>query len=36
MELVELNPSLQPGLDPKQTLDLGLSLIGSAMGQAIL
>lgn len=36
MELVEVNPSLHPSLDSKHTIEMGLTLIGSAMGQTIL
>jgi len=36
MELVEVNPSLHPTVDPKQTIDMAMALLGSAMGQRIL
>ena len=36
MELVEVNPSLHPGLDSKDTLDMAQMLITSAMGDRIL
>jgi len=36
MELVEVNPSLHPDLDSKQTIEMSLTLIGSAMGRSIL
>jgi arginase len=36
MELVEVNPMLNPMHDPKLTIDMAITLIGSAMGQSIL
>ena len=36
MELVEVNPSLHSDMDSKQTVEMALTLIGSAMGQKIL
>jgi arginase len=36
MELVEVNPSLHPGVDPKHTIEMALTLVGSAMGRTIL
>jgi arginase len=36
MELVELNPSLNTHINPKKTIEMGLALIGSTMGQTIL
>lgn len=36
MELVEVNPSLHTHIDPKRTIEMGLALIGSTMGQTIL
>lgn len=36
MELVEVNPSLHSDIDPKKTAEMGLALIGSALGQTIL
>lgn len=36
MELVEVNPSLHPHLNPKQTIDMAMTLLGSSMGQTIL
>jgi arginase family enzyme len=36
MELVEVNPSLAPTIDPARTIEMALTLIGSAMGQRIL
>ena len=36
MELVEVNPSLHPSVDPKLTLDMAMTLLGSTMGQTIL
>ena len=36
MELVEVNPSLHGGVDPKATIEMATTLIGSTMGQSIL
>lgn len=36
MDLVEVNPMLNPLQDPKLTIDMAITLIGSAMGQSIL
>ena len=36
MELVEVNPSLHQDIDPKHTIDVALTLIGSTMGKTIL
>jgi hypothetical protein len=36
MELVEVNPCLHTDIDPKRTIEMGLALIGSSMGQTIL
>jgi arginase family enzyme len=36
MELVEVNPSLHSSMDSKATIEMALTLIGSAMGQTIL
>ena len=36
MELVEVNPSLHSDLDANKTVEMALTLIGSAMGQTIL
>ena len=36
MELVEVNPSLHSDMDSKQTVEMALTLIGSAAGQTIL
>jgi arginase family enzyme len=36
MELVEVNPSLHTDINPKKTIEMGLALIGSTMGQTIL
>lgn len=36
MELVEVNPSLHDHQDAKRTIEMAMTLIGSAMGQDIL
>ena len=36
MELVEVNPSLHTDINPKRTIEMGLALIGSTIGQTIL
>lgn len=36
MELVEVDPSQHKGVDPTRTIDIALTLIGSAMGKQIL
>eukprot|EP01036_Dinobryon_divergens_P034985 gene34985-45282_t len=36
MELVEVDPSQHKGVDPTRTIDVALTLIGSAMGKQIL
>lgn len=36
MELVEVNPSLHTDINPTRTIEMGLALIGSTMGQTIL
>jgi arginase len=36
MDLVEVNPSLHPDLDHTRTIEVALTIIGSAMGQKIL
>lgn len=36
MELVEVNPSLHTDINPTKTIEMGLALIGSTMGQTIL
>jgi arginase len=36
MELVEVNPCLHTHIDPKRTIEMGLALIGSSMGQTIM
>jgi arginase len=36
MELVEVDPSQHKGMDPARTIDVAITLIGSAMGQKIL
>jgi arginase len=36
MELVEVNPNLHPGVDPKHTIEMAMTLVGSAMGRTIL
>lgn len=36
MELVEVDPSQHKDLDAGQTIDLAMTLIGSAMGQRII
>ena len=36
MELVEVNPSLHQDKDPKYTIDVALTIIGSTMGKTIL
>ena len=36
MELVEVNPSLHGDIDSKKTIEMGLALIGSTMGDTIL
>jgi arginase len=36
MELVEVDPSQHQSVDAKKTIDIALTLIGSAMGQQIL
>ena len=36
MELVELNPELHPEVDARQTTEVGLGVIGSALGRGIL
>ena len=36
MELVEVNPMLHAHLDSKKTIDMGLALLGSTMGEKIL
>lgn len=36
MEIVEVDPQLHESIDPSRTIDVALTLIGSAMGQRIL
>lgn len=36
MELVEVNPSLHPTMDYKQTIDTAMVILGSTMGERIL
>ncbi len=36
MEIVEVNPSLHSDVDAKDTIDMAITLIGSAMGNRIL
>jgi arginase len=36
MELVEVDPSQHKDIDPAQTIDVAMTLIGSAMGQRII
>jgi arginase len=36
MELVEINPSLHTDINPKRTIEMGLALIGSTVGETIL
>lgn len=36
MEIVEVNPALRQEIDPVQTVNVALTLVGSAMGQTLL
>lgn len=36
LELVEVDPSQHKGVDPTRTIDVALTLLGSAMGQKII